>query len=112
MARKPQTYSRATQDAVALLGLHIATARRQRRFTAADLAQRAGISLTTLRNAERGVPTVAVGIVFELATLLGIRLFGAEPGNLRDLVDRQADRLALLPAHVHVGPQNAADDDF
>jgi len=96
---------------VAVLGLRIAAARRERRWTAVELADRAGVSLNTLRNVERGAPTVAVGVVFELATLLGIELFGADSTQLPDLVSRHQDRLALLPARVRT-PHEPVDDDF
>lgn len=100
MARRPHVYSRPARDAATVLGLQIAAARRERRWTAAELAQRAGVSVNTLRSAERGEPTVAVGVMFELATLLGVPLFAATPGELSTLADRQRDRLALLPAYV------------
>ncbi|MBA2317861.1 MAG: helix-turn-helix transcriptional regulator [Euzebyales bacterium] len=55
----------------------MARARRERRWTVAALAERAGISPVTLRKVEKGDPTVALGAAFEVATLLGIHLFGA-----------------------------------
>ena len=42
-----------------VLGLRIAEGRRERRWTQAELCERAGISKATLRNAEHGEPTVA-----------------------------------------------------
>ncbi|MGH3419482.1 MAG: helix-turn-helix domain-containing protein [Streptosporangiaceae bacterium] len=111
MARRPHVYSRPAREAATVLGLQIAAARRERRWTAAELAQRAGISVNTLRSAERGEPTVAVGVVFELATLLGVPLFAAAPGELSSLADRQRDRLALLPAHVR-SRREPVDDNF
>jgi transcriptional regulator with XRE-family HTH domain len=109
--RRAHTYSPATLDAVAVLGLRIAAARRERRWTAAELADRAGVSLNTLRNVERGAPTVAMGVAFELATLLGIELFGTESAQLPDLLSRHQDRLALLPARVRTRHE-PVDDDF
>jgi transcriptional regulator with XRE-family HTH domain len=109
--RRSHTYSPQTLDAARVLGLRIAEGRRLRRWTQAELSERAGVSKATLRNAERGEPTVAVGVMFELATLVGVHLFGLPPGGLPDLAARERDRLALLPAHVyrrHVG----GDDEF
>ena len=103
---KPETI-----DAVRVLGLEIANARRARRWTEAALAERAGISAVTLRNVERGVPTVGIGTVFELATILGIELFGADRQDLRRLVERGRDRLALLPSRVRE-PTGPVSDDF
>ena len=69
------------------------------------------MSLPTLRNVERGTPTVAIGVVFELATLLGVELFGVDPVALPDVVSRSQDRLALLPARVRES-REPVDDDF
>jgi transcriptional regulator with XRE-family HTH domain len=109
--RRSHTYSPQTLDAARVLGLRIAEGRRRRRWTQAALCERAGVSKATLRNAERGEPTVAIGVVFELATLVGVELYGAPPGELRNLVSRESDRLALLPAHVYPR-QVSADDNF
>jgi len=109
--RQPHTHSRATLEATRLLGLEIARARRARRWTAADLAERAGISVITLRKVERGDPTVALGTAFEVATLLGIPLFGASREELSALTTRGRERLALLPARVRQ-PVGEAHDAF
>jgi hypothetical protein len=49
--------------------------------------------------------------MFELATLVGMDLFGVPPGQLQNLAAVGRDRLALLPAHVYPR-QMASDDDF
>jgi len=114
MARKAHAYSGQTLDTVHVLGLEIARARRARRWTAEELAARAGISRSTLHAVEHGVPTTAIGVVFEVATLLGINLLGASPRELPDLLERSRDRLALLPASVRTSAADAdsAWDDF
>lgn len=104
-------YSPQTIDAARVLGLEVARARRARRWTEAELAERVGISAITLRNIERGVPTVAIGTVFEAATILGIDLFGADAAGLHSLVERGRDRLALLPTRVRQ-PSGPVRDDF
>lgn len=106
-----RTYSAQALDAGRALGLRIAGGRRERKWTQAELAERGGVSVVTVRHAERGEPTVAVGVVFELAVLTGVELLGASPGELRDLVARERERLALLPAQVRQR-QVAFDDDF
>ena len=109
--RRTHPYSPQTIDAVRVLGLEVAHARRARRWTEADLAERVGISAVTLRNIERGMPTVGIGMVFEAATILGIHLFGADRDGLRSMVERGRDRLALLPARVRE-PTGPVRDDF
>jgi transcriptional regulator with XRE-family HTH domain len=110
--RRSHTYSPQTLDAARVLGLTIAEGRRQRRWTQAELCERAGVSKATLRNAERGEPTVAVGVMFELATLVGVELYGLPPSDLRSLAARENDRLALLPGHVYPRQHVSVDDDF
>jgi transcriptional regulator with XRE-family HTH domain len=109
--RKAHTYSQHTIDATRVLGLEIARARRARRWTINELAERAGVSRITVRAVEAGTPTVAIGTVFELATILGVDLFGARPSDFPELLARGQDRLALLPARVRQ-PVISIDDDF
>lgn len=109
--RRTHPYSPQTIDAVRVLGLEVAHARRARRWTEAQLAERVGISAVTLRNIERGMPTVGIGTVFEAATILGIDLFGADRDGLRSMVERGRERLALLPARVRE-PTGPVRDDF
>jgi transcriptional regulator with XRE-family HTH domain len=99
--------SRPAQGAVTVLGQRIAMARRERRWTAAELAQRAHISLDTLRKIERGEPTVMIGSYFEVATLLGVELWEADTDTVELYKDRFRDRLALLPARVRPAPGEA-----
>ena len=98
--RKPHTFHPQTLAAAQLLGLEVARVRRERRWTANDLAERAGISTVTLRKIERGEPTVELGSAFEVATLLGIVLFASDRRELSTLVEQAQTRLALLPARV------------
>jgi len=109
MARA-RTYSPQTRDAARLLGLEIARARRARRWSAAELAERAGVSHVTVRSAEKGALSVSIGTVFEIATVLGVDLFGT-PEEVQGLLARGRDRLALLPASVRQ-TQTDLDDDF
>lgn len=104
-------YSTQTRDALTVLGRQIAVARRERGRTAADVAERAGISRPTLSKIEHGDPSVAIGTVFEVATLLGVPLFGAGRRELADLAARSLERLALLPERVRE-PRLEIDDDF
>lgn len=109
--RRPHSYSPTALEALEVLGLQVAVARRQRRWTSAELAARVGISVTTLRNVERGEPTVAAGILFEVATLLGVPLFGDGETMRRERLEHQREIFALLPARVRKG-QETVDDDF
>jgi transcriptional regulator with XRE-family HTH domain len=105
------SYSPPALDAVRILGLEIARARRARRWAAAELAERAGVSRHTVRAAEHGAPSVAIGTVFELATLVGIELLGVDRADLPALLERGRDRLALLPSRVRQ-PTTPVKDEF
>ncbi|HEY3766269.1 MAG TPA: helix-turn-helix transcriptional regulator [Gaiellales bacterium] len=103
------TFSRATREALQLLGTRVAVARRERRMTATELAQRAGVSPVTIRKVERGDPTVGLGVAFEVAALVGVPLFD-ESAERRSLdLDRAGDRLAVLPKRVR---PREVDDAF
>jgi transcriptional regulator with XRE-family HTH domain len=90
----------------------VSAARRRRRWTAARLAEQAGISEPTLRKVERGDPTVAIGTVFDVAVLVGVPLFGLDATRLAELADRVEDRVALLPARIVPIDDQGLDDDF
>lgn len=93
-----------------MLGVEVTARRKERRWTEADLAERAGISRTTLRKVERGDTTVAVGTVFDVATLVGVVLFHDTPSQVareRGVIEQ---RLALMPDRIRTRAQEIFDD--
>lgn len=111
MAQRTRSYSPQTRDAVAVLGSQIAVARRSRGWTAAELGERVGVTARTVSSIEHGSPAVAVGIMFEAATLLGLPLFGVDADGRAALARSGRERLALLPSRVH-HPRRPVHDDF
>lgn len=97
------------RDAVTVLGQLVASERRTQRRTAADLAERAGISRDTLYRVEHGDPAVAVGTVLELLVLLGVPLFGRDADALAEEATRGRRLLTLLPDRIRV---RETDDEF
>jgi len=96
----PRPYSSQTLEAAALLGSQIRLARIERGWTIEELAERVGATHVTIRNVERGYPGVAIGVVFEAASLVGVPLFHVDRER-RDLEGAWvASRLALLPSRV------------
>src|SRR5690606_16714317 len=95
-----RTYLPHTEEAVRILGLEIAAARRQQRWTAKELSERVGVTEKTLSKIERGDPSVGIGIFFEAAVIVGVLLFGVEAAELRGIMEQRQDRLAVLPAYV------------
>lgn len=100
----------ATQAALTTLGAQIAAARREAGWTAAELAERLGVTAPVVTKLEKGSPTTTIGTVFEAAVVCGVPLFGAAPHELAGLARAQRDRLALLPARVRTRAQPVSDD--
>ncbi|MBX9472739.1 helix-turn-helix domain-containing protein [Microcella sp.] len=105
-----RTISEATAETLRVLGQNIAAERRARRWKAADLAERAGISAPTLSKIERGEPGVAIGSVFEAAYLVGIPLLSADR-SLDEVRASTTARLALVPQRSR-DTARSVDDDF
>ncbi len=78
------------------LGEHIKLARLRRKLRAEQIAERAGISRTTLWNIENGSPNVAMGAYFMVLFALGL-----EDSFLKiaddDTLGRKLQDLQLLP---------------
>lgn len=106
-----RTYSRYSRDATALLGGLIRAARKERKLTAQEVADRAGISRGLLQRIEKGVLKCEIGAVFEVATIVGIKLFDADETMLTKHLSQTKDKLALLPKSVRK-KSRAVRDDF
>jgi transcriptional regulator with XRE-family HTH domain len=104
------THSPATVEAAKLLGSRVRLARKRRRWTITQLAERTGVSETTIRKIERGDPSVALGTAFEAATLVGVALFHPDQVRRRLESSRIEDMLAVLPASVRL--PTGLDDAF
>ena len=105
------TYSRITRHAATLLGKQIRIARKERKMTAQDLADRAGISRGLLQRIEKGNLKCRIGAVFEVAALVGLKLFDADESSLIARIRQADDKIALLPKHIHPG-KKVVNDDF
>lgn len=103
-------YSRYTQQALVLFGGLIRTARIEQKISMQMLAERAGISRDLLYRIEKGDPRCEIGVAFELATLLNLPLFDAEPGQLQQHVQLMNRHLQLLPKAVHTDRMELHDD--
>ena len=108
---KSHAFSRNTRQAAELLGRQIKLARKLRRWSESELARRAGIARSTVQKIEQGDLGVALGLAFEVATLVGIKLFDADVDQLRRELRDTDERIALLPKHTHT-PKREIDDDF
>jgi transcriptional regulator with XRE-family HTH domain len=108
--RRPRTYSPYAIEAAQLLGARIRLARRERRWSMRELAERAGITTPTLARIEHGDLTVGLGVAFEAAALVGVPLFHEDRADLSIDLDRTSNRVALLPQRVRPRREDVKDD--
>ncbi|MBC8440602.1 MAG: helix-turn-helix transcriptional regulator [Deltaproteobacteria bacterium] len=105
-----RTYSRYNREATALLGALIREARDDRKLTAQELADRAGISRGLLQRIEKGNLKCEIGAVFEVATIVGVKLFDADENTLTKDLSQTREKLALLPKSVRKKSKLVHDD--
>lgn len=112
MAKKDaRAYSRYANEAIRLLAGRIKVVRLESNITAQELSERAGISRGLLRRIENGDPACGIGVVFEVATILGLKLFQSDYDDLalkNKIID---DKMALLPNRIRKANVEV-DDDF
>ncbi len=104
-------YSKYAKEAAFLLGQQIRLGRKMRKWSEANLAERAGISRRTLRKIESGEMTPAIGLVFEVAALVGVPLFEPDSQRLSAAIDLTQSQIALLPKRIREKTR-VVDDDF
>ncbi len=105
-----RTYSLYNREATALLGALIREARNDRRLTAQELADRAGISRGLLQRIEKGNLKCEIGAVFEVATIVGVKLFDANENTLTKYLRQTKEKLTLLPKSVRRKSKRISDD--
>lgn len=108
---KSQPYSRYSSDAAKLMGGLIKIARKERKLTTQDIAERAGISRGLVQRIEKGDMKCSIGAVFEVAAILGVKLFDAEETTLSKHIRQNEDKLTLLPKSIR-HKTRVIDDDF
>ena len=106
-----RTYSRYSREAVTLLAGLIRSTRKERKLTAQEVAERAGISRGMLQRIEKGDLKCEVGAVFEVASIVGVKLFDADESTLTQHIRQTEEKLALLPKSVRK-TKKVVDDDF
>ena len=108
---KQRTYSQYAREAAVLMGEQVRLGRKQRRWSEKNLAERAGISRATLQKIENGDMSCAVGLVFEVATLVGVKLFEHGSIPLSKHIEHTRDKIVLLPMRIRT-TEKAINDDF
>ena len=108
---RKRALSSSVQLTTHLLGKLIRTGRIERKMSTTELAERAGISRDMLYRVEKGDPRCEIGVVFELAVIVGVTLFEPDVSRLRGLDRQVSDRLSLLPKSIRK-PEEDVYDDF
>lgn len=111
--KKRSAYLPFTMYALQALGTQIAVARRELGWTAADLAQRLGVTAQLVSRIEHGAPSTSAGTVIEAAVLCGIPLFETHPDDLRTMAivtENERLRLALLPSRSRRRPVEVSSE--
>lgn len=93
------------------MGEQVKLGRKLRQWSEKNLAERAGISRATLQKIENGEMSCAVGLVFEVATLVGVKLFEPDSIPLSRHIEHTRDKIALLPQRIKT-TKKAVRDDF
>lgn len=107
-----RVYSSYVQEALKLTGQLIRLQRKQKRWSEQALAERAGVARGTVQRVERGEATCEIGIVFELAALVGVTLFNSDGPKLAERSMHTHEKLALLPMRIREPKPERVDDDF
>ena len=110
MTDSTKALPRAVNRALAQLGKDISIARRRRRMTAQDLADRVFTTRAPVSRIESGAPGVAVGTVFSALHMLGLS------DRIADLADPAIDdvgtslEIERLPKRIRRAPLRAHDE--
>ena len=112
MARREVAVTRASEDALRVLGNQIKIARHARGWSLAGAAARLNLDRRTVSSIESGSPAVAIGTVFNVAFLVGVDLFGLTGPELARARRQGEETLALLPAKVREPAAKDDNDEF
>ena len=88
----------------------IRSARISQTRTVAEIAERAGVSRGLIHRIEKGAPGCSIGVVFEVAAILGLSLFEADPKTLSRYLTLEREKLVLLPQSARVSQTKIRDD--
>lgn len=104
-----RSYSENTLDALKVMGQLIQLGRKERRISADSLAERAGVSRGLIHRIEKGDPKCEVGVVFEVAALVGVPLLSKDL-PLPILSDTLSAKIAVLPQSVRKSDKGVSND--
>lgn len=106
-----KVFSNYPLESVSLLASLIRASRIENKLSTTEVAERAGISRSLLQRIEKGDPKCNIGAFFEVATIVGVKLFDADDTTLNKHIRQIEDKLTLLPKAIHK-KKRKIDDDF
>lgn len=104
--------SSITKITLRILGEMIKCARLERKMSQKDLAERLNRSRYTVMALEKGDPEVAIGVVFEAATIVGIKLLADDNSGIQRLSNRGSSLIVVGPPKKVRKIKKEIDDDF
>jgi transcriptional regulator with XRE-family HTH domain len=108
---KQRVYSKYAQDAASLIGQQIKLARKSKKWSSANLAERAGITRETLQRIENGDMRTSIGLVFEVAAIIGVPLFTEDKQLFSNNLELIQSKIELLPQRIRT-KKKVVDDNF
>lgn len=108
-----RAFSRYSIEAAKLLGAHIRLNRKKKKWSEEVLSERAGISRATLQKIERGNLNCVLGLAFEVAFLVDVKLFESDEWNALHIQNEAVkEKTSVLLKKIHSNPQVVVSDDF
>lgn len=104
-----RSYSPVCRDALQVMGNLIRLKRKERALTVLALADRVGVSRGMVQRIEQGDPKCEIGVVFEIAAILGIALFTDET-RLPHLASYLDAKIAVLPKSIRTSGKKISND--
>ena len=110
MGRQAVVMTPEASDAARTLGAQIRARRAALSMTTGELAARASVSARTVSLAEQGRASVSSGNVFNIATVVGVPLFGTDDGKTLALIAEGARARVSPIRRVHSRTEGVITD--
>ena len=106
-----RTYSKHTKNTVLLLSTAIAIARKEQGWSETTVAEKINVSRSTVQRLEKGDLKVGIGLYFEAAWVVGVKVFAPDDESLKQQLIHNKDVLRLLPKSARPS-RKVIDDNF
>ncbi len=110
MAKVTRTYSNQTLQVVKIFASQIRLARKEHKWSIAELAERVGTTRPTIQQIEQGNPATGLGLYLEAANILGIPLFHTDANRMTAIQKHLDMSLSLLPKRIDKDRAEVFDD--